>query len=71
MIILNNPTLGLNSEHLGPLVELIREYRKHKNLKYLIVATDDQHFIELLEGQIYHVTKTDLLQITPVFKKVS
>jgi phospholipid/cholesterol/gamma-HCH transport system ATP-binding protein len=61
IIILNNPTLGLNSEHVLPLVQLIKEHQSKKNLKHLIVVTDDPHFIKLINGKIYQVSKHGLM----------
>jgi ABC-type transporter Mla maintaining outer membrane lipid asymmetry ATPase subunit MlaF len=70
LVILNNPTLGLNTEHMLPLVNLIQEYRQQKNLKYLIISTDDQQFVQMLGGQTYNVTPKDISLNTLNLKKV-
>jgi phospholipid/cholesterol/gamma-HCH transport system ATP-binding protein len=49
MLILNNPTLGLNIEHLDTFVKMIQHHRKEKNLKHIIVASDDMNFISKFE----------------------
>jgi len=71
LIILNNPTLGLNSEHIEPLAELIKFHRTEMNLKYLIIATDDQNFINLIGGEVYNVTNNELYHSRINLKKVS
>jgi phospholipid/cholesterol/gamma-HCH transport system ATP-binding protein len=70
LIILNNPTLGLNTEHVEPLADLIKLHRQQKNLKYLIVATDDHNFIEMIGGEILTVTKYELQYSRVNLKKV-
>ena len=45
MLILNNPTLGLNIEHLESFVALIKLHQEKRNLKHIYVASDDSNFI--------------------------
>ena len=69
MLILNNPTLGLNIEHLDAFVNLIEHHRKEKNLKHIIVASDDFNFIskfettnlKVLEKKIYLESRSKII----------
>ena len=49
MLVLNNPTLGLNIEHLDSFVKMIQIHQREKNLKHIIVASDDMNFISKFE----------------------
>ncbi len=66
---LNNPTLGLNQEHMGTLVSLIEQHQKEFNLKHIFIISDDQELMKFFpqhaqinvhQGQISLVTKPSL-----------
>ena len=61
LIILDNPTLGLNAEQVSHLVALLNEHRSHQGLKYLIVKTNDASFIQQVQGKIVHVEDKTML----------
>jgi ABC-type transporter Mla maintaining outer membrane lipid asymmetry ATPase subunit MlaF len=66
---LNNPTLGLNQEHLGTLISLIQQHQKEFNLKHIFIISDDQELmkffpghaqIQLLQGKVSLSSSTSL-----------
>lgn len=63
IILLNNPTVGLNPEHHMLLVSLINDHKRNKNLKNLIVISDDKDFIKSINGNIFEVTRNGLFEI--------
>lgn len=70
LLVLNNPTLGLNTEHVQPLAELIKFHRQNKNLKFIIIASDDHNFIEMIGGEVYTVSKYQLCHTDLQLKRV-
>ena len=60
-IILDGPTQGLAPEYQTQLVELIHLHLTEYNLKYLVVTSDDDHFIEKIGGRIYLVKRSEVI----------
>lgn len=50
MIILNDPTLGLNNEQVSELLRLILHHQNEKRLKHLIISSDDLNFTNQFKG---------------------
>ncbi|MFZ4714471.1 MAG: ATP-binding cassette domain-containing protein [Bacteriovoracaceae bacterium] len=74
MLILNNPTLGLNFEHIDSLISLIEEHKKTKNLKHIFVSSDDINFIQAFDYQSLkivngHITMGDKFQGLKDYKR--
>lgn len=57
-VLLDNPTQGMNIEHLPVLVDLIKEHQRSHLLKYVIISTDDISLINQLQGKVVGVTPT-------------
>ncbi len=64
VLILNDPTQGLSVEHIDPLVDLINQYKKEHQLKFVFISSDDQKLIEKLPGKILDVTTRGLFEKT-------
>lgn len=62
VLILNNPTLGLNQEHIKPLVNLIEMHRKQKGLKYIFIASDDLSFAQYFNYKIIQITSQNIVE---------
>jgi phospholipid/cholesterol/gamma-HCH transport system ATP-binding protein len=58
--ILNDPTLGLNSELIEPFIALIREHQIKRGLKHVIIASEDMNLMHHLPGRIVQVTNKRL-----------
>jgi len=61
-LILNNPTQGLSPEHVPVIVELIEEYKRCHNLKFVIIASDDWKLCNQLNGKIHLLHTVDELK---------
>lgn len=62
VLILNNPTLGLNQEHIKPLVSLIEEHRKHKGLKHIFIASDDINFMQFFNYKTIQIIQSNIVE---------
>lgn len=62
ILILNNPTLGLNQEHIKPLVNLIENHRKHRGLKYIFIASDDLSFAQYFNYKIIQISNQSIVE---------
>lgn len=58
MVLLDNPTQGMNVEHVPVLVELIKEHQRIHSLKHVIISSDDNTLISQLDGRTVSVTPT-------------
>lgn len=61
VLILNNPTLGLNQEHIKPLVKMIQEHRLHKGLKHVFIASDDMSFMQNFNYKSIQITNNNIV----------
>lgn len=62
VLILNNPTLGLNQEHVKPLVNLIEFHRKQKGLKYVFIASDDSSFMQFFNYKTISISNQGIVE---------
>jgi phospholipid/cholesterol/gamma-HCH transport system ATP-binding protein len=60
-LILDNPTEGTGVEYQEKLLELIKIHTSSRGLKYLVIVSDDPHFIKKMGGNIYLVHKSELI----------
>lgn len=64
VLILNNPTLGLNQEHIKPLVNLIELHRKQKGLKHVFIASDDVSFMKYFNYKSIQIINNKIVEET-------
>ena len=64
VLILNNPTMGLGSEHVLPLVNLIRHHRESRNLRHVLICSEDRGFLRHLDARVLQVSSTHLTEST-------
>lgn len=62
VIIMNDPTLGLNSELIPRVVSLIHEAQKSRGLKQVIICSEDRNLMKALGGKNYRVTTNAILE---------
>lgn len=62
VVLLNDPTVGLNSEHIIELLKLVREHQEKKNLKHVIISSDDVSFNQKLKGTTVYVYNNKINQ---------
>lgn len=60
VVILNNPTLGLNIEQVKPLCDFIKLHMEKRNLKHLFISSDDQNFLSQFSYNTIKVSNNKL-----------
>lgn len=71
VLILNNPTLGLNQEHIKPLVNLIELHRKQKGLKHVFIASDDVSFMQYFNYKSIQVLNNNIVEEKNIKTKIA
>jgi ABC-type molybdenum transport system ATPase subunit/photorepair protein PhrA len=56
LLILDNPTQGLSTEHIPKLIELLQESESKHDLRYMIISSEDRNLLERLPGRVFNVT---------------
>jgi phospholipid/cholesterol/gamma-HCH transport system ATP-binding protein len=64
MIILNDPTAGLDSELFESVVTLIKKHQQHHNLKQIVIVSENENLISCFEAKVVQVTKNQLVDIS-------
>lgn len=60
LLILDNPTQGLSTEHIPHFIELLHEHSSKHDLRHIMISSEDRNLLEKLPGRVFKVTATGL-----------